>query len=164
MVKWLRESQVSSIILTLFRLYLGYTFLTHGFEKISGGFDASGFLQGVVKNPGVESWWASFLGGVAIPNVELFNVLVPWGEFLVGLGLILGCLTTAAAFFGVVMNVSFLFSGVANPNALMVLLGIFILVAGTNAGKIGLDRWVVAYIQQVKNKKARANVKVSAQH
>jgi len=47
----------------------------------------------------------------------------------------------------------------------MVLLGIFILVAGTNAGKIGLDRWVVAYIQQVKNKKAnRANVKVSAQH
>ncbi len=165
MVKWLRESQVSSIILTLFRLYLGYTFLTHGFEKISGGFDASGFLQGVVKNPGVESWWASFLGGVAIPNVELFNVLVPWGEFLVGLGLILGCLTTAAAFFGVVMNVSFLFSGVANPNALMALLGIFLLVAGTNAGKIGLDRWVVAYIQQVKNKKAnRANVKVSAQH
>jgi len=165
MVKWLRESQVSSIILTLFRLYLGYTFLTHGFEKISGGFDASGFLQGVVKNPGVESWWASFLGGVAIPNVELFNVLVPWGEFLVGIGLILGCLTTAAAFFGVVMNVSFLFSGVANPNALMALLGIFLLVAGTNAGKIGLDRWVVAYIQQVKNKKAnRANVKVSAQH
>jgi thiosulfate dehydrogenase (quinone) large subunit len=154
-VKWLRESNVSSIILTIFRLYLGYTFLTHGWEKIRGGFDASGFLQGVVKNPGVEGWWASFLGGVALPNVELFNVLVPWGEFLVGLGLIVGCLTTAAAFFGVVMNFSFLFSGVANPNALMALLGVFILVAGTNAGKMGLDRWVLPYIRRFTNKKTK---------
>ncbi|WP_338453306.1 DoxX family protein [Niallia oryzisoli] len=165
MVKWLRESHVSSIILTIFRLYLGYTFLTHGWEKISGGFDASGFLQGVVKNPGVESWWASFLGGVAIPNVELFNVLVPWGEFIVGLGLILGCLTTTAAFFGVVMNFSFLFSGVANPNALMALLGIFLLVAGTNAGKIGLDRWVLSHIRHIMNKKTTdVGGKVSAEH
>ena len=165
MVKWLRESRISSIILTIFRLYLGYTFLTHGFEKISGGFDASGFLQGVVKNPGVESWWASFLSGVAIPNVDLFNVLVPWGEFLVGLGLILGCLTTAAAFFGVVMNFSFLFSGVANPNALMALLGIFILVAGTNAGKIGLDRWVLSNIHKFMHKKTNdVGVKVSTEH
>lgn len=164
MVKWLRESNVSSIILTIFRLYLGYTFLTHGWEKISGGFDASGFLQGVVKNPGVEGWWASFLGGVALPNVELFNVLVPWGEFLVGLGLILGCLTTAAAFFGVVMNFSFLFSGVVNPNALMALLGAFILVAGTNAGKMGLDRWVLPYIRQFMNKKTNdVDVTVSAE-
>ncbi|WP_338453307.1 DoxX family protein [Niallia oryzisoli] len=165
MVKWLRESRVSSIILTIFRLYLGYTFLTHGWEKISGGFDASGFLQGVVKNPGIEIWWASFLGGVAVPNVELFNVLVPWGEFLVGLGLILGCLTTAATFFGVVMNFSFLFSGVANPNALMALLGIFILVAGTNAGKIGLDRWVLTNIRHIMNKKTNdVGGKVSAEH
>lgn len=164
MVKWLRESNVSSIILTIFRLYLGYTFLTHGWEKISGGFDASGFLQGVVKNPGVEGWWASFLGGVALPNVELFNVLVPWGEFLVGLGLILGCLTTAAAFFGVVMNFSFLFSGVVNPNALMALLGAFILVAGMNAGKMGLDRWVLPYIRQFMNKKTNdVDVTVSAE-
>ncbi|MCQ6276055.1 DoxX family protein [Bacillus sp. V3B] len=165
MVKWLRESNVSSIILTIFRLYLGYTFLTHGWEKVSGGFDASGFLQGVIKNPGVEGWWASFLGGIALPNVELFNVLVPWGEFLVGLGLIVGCFTTAAAFFGVVMNFSFLFSGVANPNALMVLLGVFILVAGTNAGKIGLDRWVLPYIRQFTNKKTNEfDVAVSAEN
>jgi thiosulfate dehydrogenase [quinone] large subunit len=154
MVKWLRNSHISSIILVLFRLYVGYTFFSHGWQKISGGFDASGFLQGVIKNPGVEGWWISFLEGVAIPNVALFNTLVPWGEFLIGLGLILGCLTTAAALFGAIMNFSFLFSGVANPNALLVLLTVFILVAGTNAGKIGLDRWVYPYIRQFMNKKS----------
>ena len=149
-----KRSHISSIILVLLRFYVGYTFLSHGWQKISGGFDASGFLQGAIKNPAVEGWWVSFLQGVAIPNVSLFNTLVPWGEFLIGLGLILGCLTTAAAFFGAVMNFSFLFSGVANPNALLVLLTVFILVAGTNAGKIGLDRWVLPYIRQMMNKKS----------
>ena len=76
------------------------------------------------------------------------------GEVLIGLGLILGCLTTAAAFFGAVMNFSFLFSGVANPNAIMALLAVFILVAGSNAGKYGLDRWVLSYIRQFMNRKA----------
>lgn len=154
MVKWLRENNISSIILVLFRFYVGYTFLSGGWGKITaGGFDASGFIQGAIKNPGVESWWASFLEGIVLPNIDLFNTLVPWGEFLVGLGLILGCLTTAAAFFGIVMNFSFLFSGVANPNALLVLLTVFILVAGTNAGKYGLDRWILPYIRQFMNKK-----------
>lgn len=139
--------------LPLFRLYIGYTFFTHGLQKVSGGFDASGFLQGAVKNPGVEAWWATFLEGVALPNVGIFNVLVPWGEVLVGLGLIVGCLTTTAAAFGAVMNFSFLFSGVANPNALFVLLLVFILVGGSNAGKIGLDRWVIPYLRQIFNKK-----------
>ena len=68
--------------------------------------------------------------------------------------IILGCLTTAAAFFGAVMNFSFLFSGVANPNALMALLAVIILVAGSNAGKYGLDRWVLTYIRQFMNMKA----------
>jgi thiosulfate dehydrogenase (quinone) large subunit len=155
MVKWLRGSTISSVILVLFRLYVGYTFLSHGWDKVSaGGFDASGFLQGAIKNPGVESWWASFLEGVALPNIDLFNVLVPWGEVLVGLGLILGCLTTTAAFFGVVMNFAFLFSGVANPNAQLALLTIFILIAGTNAGKYGLDRWVLPFLRQSMDKKS----------
>ena len=52
------------------------------------------------------------------------------------------------------MNFSFLFSGVANPNALLVLLTVFILVAGSNAGKIGLDQWVYPYIRQFMNKKS----------
>ena len=53
------------------------------------------------------------------------------------------------------MNFSFLFSGVANPNALMALLAVIILVAGSNAGKYGLDRWVLTYIRQFMNMKAK---------
>ncbi|GAA5345923.1 DoxX family protein [Planifilum fimeticola] len=154
MLRFLRESAVASFVLLVIRLYLGYAWLAAGWEKIVGGFDATGFLHGAIEkavgeHPAVQGWWAAFLEGFAIPNVELFNFLVPWGEFLVGLGLILGCLTTAATFFGMVMNFAFLFSGTTSTNPQMLLLSIFIIVAGANAGKIGLDYYLLPYIRKL---------------
>jgi thiosulfate dehydrogenase (quinone) large subunit len=148
-VKFLRESIIAASILLILRLYLGYSWLTSGWGKISGGFDASGFLQGAVTKPVkgpngvVYGWWASFLESFAIPNIGIFNVLIPWGEFLVGLGLILGCLTTAAALFGVIMNFSFLISGTISHNPTDILMGILIMVAGYNAGRFGLDYFIM---------------------
>ncbi|MED3553404.1 DoxX family membrane protein [Cytobacillus praedii] len=153
-IKWIRESQIAAGILTIIRLYVGYSWITAGYGKITEGFNAAGFLQGAVANasgdhPAVQAWWASFLEGIAIPNAGLFSFLVAWGELLVGLGLILGCLTTAAAFFGILMNFSFLFSGTVSTNAQMVLLTIFILIAGFNAGKFGLDRFVIPFVRKL---------------
>lgn len=68
--------------------------------------------------------------------------LVQWGEILVGLGLILGGLTKTAAFFGIIMNLSFLLSGTVSVNPNLLILTMFILVAGQNAGRIGLDGYV----------------------
>src|SRR4051812_34068724 len=113
-VNWLRESNVAAGILTVIRIYLGYSWITSGYHKLTGGFDASGFLKGAIANPVkgpdgslVYPWYVNFLKHFALPNVDIFNTLVPIGEFLVGLGLLLGCLTTAAMFFGLVMNFSF---------------------------------------------------------
>ncbi|WP_017755323.1 DoxX family protein [Calidifontibacillus oryziterrae] len=160
MNKFLRENNIAAAILTVIRIYLGYSFLTAGFHKIAGGFDASGFLKGAIANPvahdghAVYGWYVTFLESFALPNVGLFNILVPWGEFLVGLGLILGCLTTAAAFFGMVMNFSFMLAGTVSHNPTDIIMGIFIAVAGYNAGKFGLDRYVMPYLRKVFNKDA----------
>jgi thiosulfate dehydrogenase (quinone) large subunit len=69
---WLRKSQISSGMLVVFRLLLGYTFITAGYHKLTGGFDASGFLKGAIANPvkGPEGdvlygWYVSFLKGFA---------------------------------------------------------------------------------------------------
>ncbi|MGR4032700.1 DoxX family membrane protein, partial [Bacillus sp. ZZQ-131] len=77
-----------------------------------------------------------------LPNADLFSFLVQWGEILVGLGLILGGLTKTAAFFGIIMNLSFLLSGTVSVNPNLLILTIFILVAGQNAGRIGLDGYI----------------------
>jgi thiosulfate dehydrogenase [quinone] large subunit len=155
--KFLRENKIAAGILTLLRLYLGYGFLMAGWEKLTGPkpFDATGFLMGVTHNPVLSPakaveypTYLAFLKGFALPNAHLFNTIVPLGEFLVGLGLILGCLTTAAALFGLIMNFSYVMAGVVSSNPLDILLGVIILAAGYNAGRIGLDRWVLPIIRK----------------
>jgi thiosulfate dehydrogenase (quinone) large subunit len=166
--KWLRENTIAAGILTALRLYLGYTWISAGFHKLSGGFDAAGFLQGAVANPVkgpdgsiVYGMYVSFLKEFALPNAHIFNTLIPWGEFLVGLGLILGCVTTTAMFFGLVMNFSFLMAGTVSSNPLDILLGVMVLFGGYNAGKLGLDRWVIPFIKKAmlkQNKPLKQNV------
>jgi thiosulfate dehydrogenase (quinone) large subunit len=159
LVNWLRENKIAAGLFAALRIYLGYAWMTAGYGKLTGGFDASGFLKGAVANPVtgpdgiVYGGWVSFLESFAIPNADIFNVLIPWGEFLVGLGLILGCLTTAAAFFAVVMNFSFLLSGTVSHNPTDILMGVFIMIAGYNAGRYGLDRYVVPFIRKTVGKK-----------
>ena len=116
-----------------------------------GGFDAEGFCRAVEKT-GVNISCPGVVGriseGFAIPNVGLFNSCAMGNS--VGLGLILGCLTTAATFFGMVMNFAFLFSGTTSTNPQMLLLSIFLIVAGANAGKIGLDYYLLPYLRKWK--------------
>jgi thiosulfate dehydrogenase [quinone] large subunit len=153
--QFLRKNKISAAILTVLRLYLGYEWLTAGFHKLTGGFDASGFLKGAIANPVkgpdgavVFGWYVDFLKHIALPNAHIFNTLVPLGEFLVGLGLILGCLTTAAMFFGLVMNFSYLMAGTISTNPMDILIGVIIIAAGYNAGRVGLDRWVIPFIRR----------------
>ncbi|WP_045518477.1 DoxX family membrane protein [Neobacillus niacini] len=164
--KFLRENKISAAILTVIRLYLGYSWFTAGFHKITGGFDASGFLGNVVKNPVkgpdgnmVYGWYVNFLESFALPNIDVFNFIVPWGETLIGLGLLLGCFTTAAIVFGLVMNFSFFLAGTVSHNPTDIFLGFIILTAGYNAGRYGLDRWVVPFINKTIGKsKAKSAV------
>ncbi len=148
----LRSPQAAWIWLVL-RLYLGYAWTTAGWHKLTGEkpFDALGFLKGaaakaVPASPGakplVQGWWGDFLNGFAIPNVKLFNVLIPWGELLVGLALIVGFATLFAAVMGMMMNLAFVLSGTvsSNPN-LLVLEFILVAVGAVYAGYLGLDYW-----------------------
>lgn len=149
-MNFLRNNKIAAGVLTFIRLYLGYTWLMAGWEKAFGGFDAGGYLQGVVANEAVMTQYPTyhaFIENIAVPNADLFSFMVAWGELLVGLGLLLGIFTTAAAFFGITMNFAFMFAGTISSNPWMVLLTIFILAAGANAGRFGGDRWVIPYLR-----------------
>ena len=170
MVKFLRENIYASYGLLVLRLWLGYDWLTAGWGKLTGDqpFSAAGLIGRAIEKPVtshdhvVYPIFTSFLEGVAMPNVGLFSFMVAWGEFLVGLGLILGALTTAAMFFGMFMNFMFMFAGTVSSNPWMVLLSIFILVAGSNAGKWGLDRWILPYIRNYYPSFLKDSHKISA--
>lgn len=162
MMNWLRNSKTASGILTVLRLYVGWKFLTAGWGKLSGNepFDASGFIKGAIaktggERPVVQDWYGDFLQGFALTNMDVFNVLIPWGEFLVGLGLITGTLTTFAALMGIFMNFNFLFSGAISTNPNLIIMQFFLLAAGMNAGRFGGDYWVIPWIRQNVRKLSR---------
>lgn len=155
MVKWLRNSKSGMWVITIIRLYLGYEWLMDGIGKVTGGFSAKGFVAGAIANPVMDPhgaqafpWYTPFLKSFVMPNINVFSFMVAWGELLVGLGLLLGTLTTAAAFFGLVMNFAYVFAGTISVNPTYIILGFLILVAGYNAGKIGLDHWVVPFMRE----------------
>jgi len=146
---FIRNNIIFAIVLLLLRIYIGFKWVTAGFGKISSGeFDAGGFIQMAAESPTVPGWWAAFLETVALPNQGLFSFMVMWGELLVGIALILGIFTNFAALMGVTMNLSFLFSGSGLIDAQMAVMTVFIVIAGMNAGKFGLDRWVVPFIRE----------------
>jgi thiosulfate dehydrogenase (quinone) large subunit len=143
----LRQSKGAAIVFLVIRLYLGYTFLSAGIGKLmSGNFDASGFVQGAAARPDagfIQRGWANFLEGVVLPNSEIFSFLVMWGETLTGFAILVGAFTGFAAVMGILMNLSFLLSGAIQQNLILIILGLLLLIGGVNAGRYGIDRWIM---------------------
>ncbi|WP_245640099.1 DoxX family membrane protein [Paenibacillus dakarensis] len=152
---FLFNSTRSSWIWLIIRLYLGYEWLTAGIKKVTSdawtgknaGVAVEGFMKGALakaeEGKDVTGWYASFLENAVLPNAKLFSYMVAFGEVLVGLGLILGLLTGIAAFFGSLMNASFLFAGTVSSNPLLFILATWLVLAWKVAGWYGLDRWAL---------------------
>jgi len=154
--KFLFADTRSSWIWLVLRVYLGWQWVVAGYEKVinpvwvgpHAGAAVTGFVIGALKkvegaHPDVSYWYALWLKDVVLPNASFFSHLVAFGEFAVGIGLILGLFTGIAAFFGATMNMNYLFAGTISLNPIMVLIQLFLILAWRVAGWVGLDRWVL---------------------
>ena len=118
-----------------------------------------GFPDWFVGAPG---WYASFLQSIVIPHAAIFSTLVAFGEVLVGLGLIFGCFAGIAAFFGLLLNINFMLSGVMDPNLVTGVETLFLILAWRIAGYYGVDRWLLPLLgtpwtgSLIRQKKAQA--------
>ena len=75
-----------------------------------------------------------------------FADVIMWGEFLIGIALILGAFVGIAAFFGGFLNWNFLMAGTASTNGLLFAIAIVLMLAWKVAGWYGLDRWLLSLI------------------
>lgn len=144
------------------RLFLGYEFLMAGWGKVANpawfgsgaGAALTGFVQGAVAktaglHPDVYQWYASFLQSSVLPHVMIWSNAVVLGEIMIGLGLIVGLCTRAAAFFAFFMAFNFLLAGTVSVNPTLVLLAIGIMVAHRVAGHWGLDRYAKPFCNRL---------------
>jgi thiosulfate dehydrogenase [quinone] large subunit len=72
-----------------------------------------------------------------------FAKLVAFGEFLVGIALILGLFVGVAAFFGAFMNWNYIMAGSASSNPLLFVGAVLLMMAWKTAGWYGLDRFLL---------------------
>ncbi|MDQ1147332.1 thiosulfate dehydrogenase [quinone] large subunit [Bacillus sp. SORGH_AS 510] len=150
-MRWYKTPQ-AAVVWTVLRVWLGLQWIEAGYHKLTGGFDAGGFLKGALANatgdhPAVQAWYADFLQQFAIPNVQIFNVLIPWGELLVGIGLIVGLATIPALLAGAFMNLNFMLAGTTSTNPILYTAAMILLFVGTGAYYFGLDRYAVPFIK-----------------
>jgi thiosulfate dehydrogenase [quinone] large subunit len=155
---WLYRSHEASFIWLIVRLWLGYQWLNAGYQKIwgseksafwfGGGAGVKGFATaGVVgsttgKGGASYGWWAGFLHNFVVPNASWIGRFISLGEVLIGVALILGLFTGAAAFAGLSLNIIYMFTGSAGVNPMYAILSVLLVLAWRNAGWIGLDRFI----------------------
>lgn len=140
------------------RLFLGFSWLSSGLGKatnpeggwLDGGASLAGYWERAVAIPEEGrplisyDWYRDFLQFLLDGNHEAwFSYIVVFGELLVGVGLIVGALTGIAAFFGALMNMSFLLAGSASTNPVLFTAAIGLMLAWRVAGYYGVDRWLL---------------------
>jgi thiosulfate dehydrogenase [quinone] large subunit len=138
------------------RVYIGYQWLTSGWGK----FNNPAWMD---NGDAIMAYWTRALGaapdGKPIIVYDWYRVFIqalvdsgahPWfaklivfGELAVGLGLIVGALVGVAAFFGALMNMSFLMAGTVSTNPVLFFLAILLILAWKNAGYLGVDRYLL---------------------
>jgi thiosulfate dehydrogenase [quinone] large subunit len=133
------------------RLMMGIAFFQSGAEKVlSGSFSAAGYLQNAPPANGSPVADLFVTMGQTPWFVDFVNVAVPWGEVLIGLGLLVGAMTRFAAFWGAFMMLLFYLGnwsvdhGYINGDFAYML--VFLSVAAFGAGRIlGLDAKIEQY-------------------
>jgi thiosulfate dehydrogenase [quinone] large subunit len=140
------------------RLFVGFAWLDGGWHKLTdpdnawlgGGSALRGYWERAVVQPEegrvpiTYEWYRDFINLLLNNNAETwFAPLIVFGELAVGVGLLLGALTGIAAFFGALMNMSFLLAGSGSSNPILFTMAIGLILAWKVAGYYGLDRYLL---------------------
>jgi thiosulfate dehydrogenase [quinone] large subunit len=155
--RFLFQSTSASWLWLIVRVFVGFEFLSHGWQKVntpawvngSGqailGFWTSALGSTPAGQPVVTyDWYRAFLQLLVASHAEgWFSYVVVGGELAVGLGLILGAFVGLAATGGLLMNLAFLLAGTTSTNPVLAALGVLLILAWKNAGYIGLDRYLL---------------------
>jgi thiosulfate dehydrogenase (quinone) large subunit len=89
-------------------------------------------------------WYRSFIQMLVDHHAEgWFAKLIAYGEFAVGIALILGVLTGIAAAGGLLMSESYMLAGTAATSPVLALCEILLIFAWKTAGYYGLDRYIL---------------------
>jgi len=158
--RWLYRSRQASVLWLIVRLWLGWQWFSAGWQKLTGSgswFAHASGLQGFIAGANASynnraaafghpevayGWYVDYLNAVGA-HAQVFSRVVTLSEVAVGIGLLLGCLTGAAAAGGVALNLMYITGGSAGTNGVLILLGVLLVAAWRVAGYLGADYFLL---------------------
>ena len=154
--RYLFSNTRAGLIWLPIRIFLGFQWLDAGWHKLTGegwvdgGTALLGYWERAVAipdegRPAISFEWYRTILQFLIDNGAhtWFAWLITFGEIAVGIGLLAGALVGVAAFFGALMNMSFLLAGSASSNPVLFTFAIGLMLAWKVAGYYGVDRWLL---------------------
>jgi thiosulfate dehydrogenase (quinone) large subunit len=150
----------SAALWLVLRFYIGFQWLEGGLHKVvdpkwaygDGSAILGYWKRAVAIDPKTGTgpinadygWYREFLQGLIDTQAHTwFAPLIAWGETLVGVGLIVGGLVGIAAFFGALMNMSFMLAGTASTNPVLFAGAVALMLGWQVAGYYGADRFIL---------------------
>ena len=157
--RFLFHNTLSAPLWLVVRFYLGFQWLDAGFHKVTSAawMDGGSALQGfwtraVAIDPKTGTgpinadfdWYRNLIQFMLDQQwYPWFAKLIVFGEILIGVGLIVGGLVGIAAFFGALLNLSFMLAGTASTNPVLFALAVLLMLAWQVAGYYGADRFIL---------------------
>src|SRR4051812_12066902 len=153
--RYLFSNRAAGLFWLPIRLFLGFSWMEASWHKLTGGgwiTDGGSALAGywtnavkvdptTAKGPISFEWYRDFINFLLQGHHQTwFAWLVAFGEMAVGIALLVGALVGVAAFFGALMNMSFLLAGSASTNPVLFTMAIGLMLAWKVARSSGLDR------------------------
>ncbi|MBC1400214.1 DoxX family protein [Listeria booriae] len=136
-------NQSLNMLFSLLRIGLGISWFHEGLFKLQAKFDISGLVPSVVNNVDSPMWYKTFMEHVVGSNVAVFNVLIPWGELLVGLGLIIGILTVPALIAGIFMGINYWLADMIYIYPVQLAVGFILVLMHKQASYFGISNGLV---------------------
>jgi thiosulfate dehydrogenase (quinone) large subunit len=154
-VQFLTQSKIMTPVWLAARVWVGIMWMQAGVAKLFGaenpyflhnnGAGVAGFASHGVP---AYSWWGTFLHSFVVPNSGAIGVLVAYGEFAIGVGLVLGLFTRTAAIASLVLLFTYVMSGTASVTAFYALFAIAVLATWRVSSWIGIDGLIAGYRQR----------------
>lgn len=171
-VKTLFNDVRFSVIWLVLRVWLGWQWIDASLHKIENpawvqtGDALKGYWSGAVAIPEAGrpaitfDWYRSFIQFLLdTQSYTWFAKVVAYGEFAIGVALIIGAFVGIAAFAGAFMNWNFMMAGSASSNPWLFVIALTLIFAWKTAGYLGVDFFLLRWLGTPWNRKQESTAR-----